>query len=48
MLIAAFKATKDYGSIVRLMYPQNIVYASVLATFKIECEAYLSVKDDDN
>ena len=30
------------------MNPQNMAYSSVLATFKIEHEAYLSVKHDDD
>ena len=47
-LITAVNATKYYGSIARVMNPQNMAYSSVLAEFKIEYEAYLSIKDDDD
>ena len=47
-IITAFNAAKYYGSIARVMNPQNMAYSSVLATFKIEYEAYLSIKDEDD
>ena len=47
-LITAVNAAKYYGSIARVMNPQNMAYSSVLAEFKIEYEAYLSIKDDDD
>ena len=47
MLITAVNCTKNYGNISRTMTTQKIGQASVLATFKIECEACLSVKDYD-
>ena len=47
-LITAVSAAKYYGSIARVMNPQNMAYSSVLAEFKIEYEAYLSIKDDDD
>ena len=47
-LITAVSAAKYYGSIARVMNPQNMAYSSVLATFKIEYEAYLSIKDEDD
>ena len=46
-LISAVNAVKYYGSISRVTNPQNMGYASVLATFKIEHEASMSIKDDD-
>ena len=47
-LITAVSAAKYYGSIARVMNPQNMAYSSVLAEFKIEYEAYLSIKDDND
>ena len=47
-LIAAVNDTKGYGSIVRIMNPQNMGHASLMETFKIEHEDYLSVKDNDD
>ena len=46
-LVTAANDAKLCGSIARVMSPQNIGYASVLETFKIDHEAYLSVKDDN-
>ena len=46
-LIAAVNATNYYGSVSRATNPQNMGYESILATFKIEYEACVSVKDDD-
>ena len=45
MLITAVNADKNYVSIARTISPHIISYSSVLVTFKIEQEAYLSVKD---
>ena len=45
-LITSFNADNHYSSIARVTTPQNIGYASVLETFKIEHEACVSVKDD--
>jgi hypothetical protein len=47
-LITATNAAKYYGSIAWTMNTQNMAYSSVLVTFKIEYEAYLSIKDDDD
>ena len=47
-LITYVNAAKHYESISRVMNPQNMSYASFLATFKIEHEARLFVKDEDN
>ena len=44
----AVNSAKYYGSISRVMNPQNIASTSVLAKIKIEYEAYLSVKDEDH
>ena len=46
--IVAIKSSKHYSSISRVMNLQKIGYASVLVTFKVEHEAYLSIKDDDD
>ena len=46
--IAAVNAAKYCGPIARVMNPKNMAYSSVLATFKIEYEAYLSIKDEDD
>ena len=46
-LVIAVNAAKHYGSISRVMNPQNMAYTSVLATFNFKYEAYLSVKDED-
>ena len=45
--IIALNAGKNYGSISRSMNPQNMEHVSFLATFKIEHESHLSVKDND-
>ena len=47
-LIAAFNAAQHHGSIAGARSPQKRDYSSVLETFKIDHEAYLSVKDEDN
>ena len=47
-LITAVNAANHYSSITRAMIPQNMGYVSVLATFKIKCEACLSIKDHDD
>ena len=47
-LVTAFNADEHYCSISRAMSVQNMGHASVLENFKIEHEAYLSVKDDDD
>ena len=47
-LIAAVNSTKHWGSISRTMNPQKMAYSNVLVTFKIDHEAYLSVKDEDS
>ena len=46
-LITAVNAAKYYNSISRAMNPTNMNYANVLSTFKIEYEAYVSLKDED-
>lgn len=46
--ITAVNAAKCYGSIARVMNPQTMACSSTLATFKIEHEAYLSIKDEDD
>ena len=46
-LITAVNAAKYYDSIARVMNPQNMNYANVLSTFKIEYEAYISLKGED-
>ena len=43
--ITAVNAAKCYGSIVRVMNPNNVNYLTFLATFNVENEAFLSVKD---
>ena len=47
-LITAVNAAKCYGSIARVTTPQNMACTSVFPTFKIDHEAYLSVKDEDD
>ena len=44
--ITVFNAANHYGSISRVMSPQNMVYTIVLEIFNIEHEDYLSIKDD--
>ncbi len=46
-LIVAVNAAKYYNSIGRAMTAQNMHYTSVLSQFKIEQEAYASLKDED-
>ena len=46
-LITAVNAAKYYNAIDRVMTPQSMNYANVLSIFKIEHEAYMSLKDDD-
>ena len=46
-LITAVNAEKRHGSIPRATDPQNVDCASVLATFKINQEACLCIKDHD-
>ena len=46
-LITAVNAAKYYNSIAREINPQNMNYVNVLMTFKIEYEAYNSLKDED-
>ena len=47
-IITAINDAKHHMTIDRSMRPQNMEHASVFATFKIEHEAYLSTKDDDD
>ena len=46
-LIVAVNATKYYDSIGRAMTAQNMHYTNVLSLFKVEYEAYASLKDED-
>ena len=47
-IVAALNAAKYHGSIDRVMNPHNMRCSSVLATFKIDHEAYLSAKGEDD
>ena len=47
-LITNVNAAKHYGLIASAMNPQHISYTSFLETFKIQYEACLSVKDEDD
>ena len=46
-LIVAADALKYYSSISRDMTPVNMHYANILSTFKIEWDAYISLKKED-
>ena len=46
-LIVATDAAKYYSSIGRAMTPVNVHYANILSTFKIEWDAYISLKKED-
>ena len=46
-LITALNVAKHYGSIERVIKPQNVGCASFLETFKIEHDVFLSSKDKD-
>jgi hypothetical protein len=46
-LIVAVNAAKHYNAIGRAMTAQNMHYNNVLSLFKVEYEAYASLKDED-